>query len=193
MKERWKPIPGYEGKYEVSDFGRVRSHQRRPRFLKPFVSKWWYEIVSLSDGGVGRKFQVHRLVALAFVEMRPGKEIVDHLDGNKRNNRFNNLEWCTVQENTQRAFDMGLCESCIAAATATAKNILSHFGKRKSQPVLAVNWQTGESMKFSSLKEAANSLGVGIGNISRVISGERKKAGGYKFAKILERGSNDGN
>lgn len=122
MIEEWKDVTGYEGYYEVSNLGRVRSLDRdteirqgvfithKGRILKSKENKFGYPTVALSvKGAVKYKF-VHRLVAGSFISPHLEGFQVNHIDGNKRNNRFDNLEWCTPSENIQHAFDTKLRE-----------------------------------------------------------------------------------
>ena len=100
-KERWLPVVGYEGRYEVSDLGRVRSLLRAaPKVLKTRISPNGYEVLNL---GLGNRQYVHRLVASAFL---PGSEgdTVNHINGTKSDNRAMNLEWHTYAENTEHAY-----------------------------------------------------------------------------------------
>lgn len=106
MTEIWKTIPGYEGRYEVSTFGRIRSFQKGVK--KPVLNRGGYFIVGLYDSS-GRRITktVHRLVMLTFCG--PDARTVNHKDGNKANNRLENLEYMTVKENIQHAHHIGLC------------------------------------------------------------------------------------
>lgn len=113
--ERWQQIRGYEGWYEVSDKGNVRSidrfiHQRsrygetvvrhiRGKLVKPTDNGNGYLIVGLRKNQERRNFYVHRLVAEAFVENPNGYEYVNHLDYNRKNNSAFNLEWTTLHDN----------------------------------------------------------------------------------------------
>lgn len=119
MSEEWRPIPGYEGKYEVSNEGRVRSldrigHGTKPRrvkgrILSPGVSAKGYASVYLFNGGndTGRSWQVHALVLTAFVSERPPGMWGLHNDGNPRNNRVGNLRWGTPSDNVQDSLRHG--------------------------------------------------------------------------------------
>lgn len=103
MNERWMPAPGFEQDYEISNYGRVRSHRRgRTKILKPMLDMWnGYLMVSLFDtNGHAHKVKVHRLVALAFVPNPNGYPVTNHKDEIKTNNCVENLEWCTVAYNT---------------------------------------------------------------------------------------------
>ena len=115
-EEIWKDIPGYEGRYQVSDAGRVRSigrsytrvfktgrtiRQRLPeRVLKPGTNQHGYQYVTLRRSGKSFTREVHKLVAVAFLPQQEKPKIqVRHLDGNRLNNRIANLAWGTASEN----------------------------------------------------------------------------------------------
>lgn len=122
-KEIWKPVPGYVGKYEVSSWGRVKSLSRvvegkcgrgrrlYPERFKAFDLNKGYHRVSLFKGSQRERMQVHVLVMLVFVGPKPEGMEVNHIDGNKLNNRLDNLEYCTRSENTQHALQLGLRRS----------------------------------------------------------------------------------
>lgn len=107
MQERWLPIRGYEGLYEVSDMGRVRSLKRNTtngKVLKACKGHGGYVKVTLSKCNARKTFMVHRLVALAFIPIVEGKTEVNHLNGDKSDNRLENLEWATRAENEMHSF-----------------------------------------------------------------------------------------
>lgn len=107
MKEIWKDIEGYEGLYQISNFGKVKSFRpwnrsfgEKERILKPTINANGYEQVTLYRSQSDRhKFLVHRLVAKAFIENPEHLEAVNHKDENPRNNQVYNLEWCTLSYN----------------------------------------------------------------------------------------------
>ena len=114
MIETWRPVPGYEGYYEVSDHGSVRSIDREfgSRHYRKKLSRkgkviaqhvHWnrYKICFLYKVSIQKKFFVQRLVALAFIPNPENKHVVNHIDCNKANNHISNLEWMTDAENTQ--------------------------------------------------------------------------------------------
>lgn len=120
MEEIWKPIPGYEGAYEISNMGRLRSLTRTrivnnchggtsPRTDKGRIFALGnngngYAYVSLSENGKKTNYYIHRLVAEAFLEKPEGENfVVDHLDHDRRNNMADNLEWVTQKENVNRS------------------------------------------------------------------------------------------
>lgn len=100
VEEAWKDIVGYEGKYQVSNLGRVKSFKhRKPHIMVGSVSHDGYQLVLLSSGGKNIGKSVHRLVAQAFLSNPNNYPVVNHKDGNKLNNIVDNLEWCTYSEN----------------------------------------------------------------------------------------------
>lgn len=114
MTEQWKPITGYEDRYEVSNQGQVRCLKSRvntfpmPKIMNPEVftkSQTSYERVQLSNPR--KRFLVHRLVAKAFIEQPEGSDVVNHLDNNGLNNSVDNLEWGTQSTNLKHAQKQG--------------------------------------------------------------------------------------
>lgn len=110
--EVWKDIKGYEGYYQVSNFGRVKSVSRRvvnhksgstrlvqSKILSPCDNGNGYLVVSLRKDGKRKSAYVHRIVAEAFVENKENKPNINHKDYNTKNNVATNLEWCTQKEN----------------------------------------------------------------------------------------------
>ncbi len=115
-KEIWKDVLGYEGLYQVSNLGRVKSLSRKLNFgwtyritpskiLKPSLRKRksdfeiGYFVVGLHKNGKTKYIYIHRLVATHFIPNSKNKPQIDHIDGNTANNKASNLRWCTVKEN----------------------------------------------------------------------------------------------
>ena len=121
MKEIWKDIEGYEGHYQVSNLGRVKSLEREESYLRQGTlctrrrkamimaipkDKDGYSLINLTREGLRKTYRLHRIVAKAFI---PGyNEHVNHINGIKSDNRVENLEWCTNQENIKHAINTGL-------------------------------------------------------------------------------------
>lgn len=120
MTEVWKSVEGYEGLYEVSNMGNVRGLTRtiaskdgKPltvhgRYLKHLLNEKGYVCVVLSKNNIRKKYKVHRLVAKAFIDNPNGKKEVNHINGDKTDNRPSNLQWVTRSENVTHAYKNGL-------------------------------------------------------------------------------------
>lgn len=107
MSEEWRPIPGYDGLYEASSLGNIRNRHGKLLSIKR-ITDWGYRQVQLFKKGVGQKsFRVHRMVCLAFHPIIEGKAHVNHIDGDKLNNRADNLEWMSKRENEEHAGRLG--------------------------------------------------------------------------------------
>lgn len=158
MTELWKPIVGFEGLYEVSNLGRVRSlpkdvpykgsstfAHRKGRILSLVSDSYGYKIVNLSKDRNQCGKKVHRLVAEAFLENPSNLPQVNHKDGNKENNSVGNLEWCTAKQNIRHKFDV---------LGYTTKDIRP--GRKVSMP---------DGRVFISIKAAARALGVTPGTV----------------------------
>ena len=179
MEEIWKPINGYEGLYEVSNLGRVKSlsklcgrSSRKDKLLKPCKNKGGYLSVILWKDGKIKKFLIHRLVAIAFLENSNNKPCINHIDCNPSNNCIDNLEWCTYSENTQYAYKLG------------------RMNRRKT-PIIAINLTTKEEIYLNSQQEAARQLNLYEPNINNVLKGKCKRAGNYTFKYIDEKQQED--
>ena len=99
--ELWKWIPGWEGLYMVSTHGRVKSlKHNKSKILKPWIDKDGYKRVRLCKNGKCKTYGIHRLVAMAFIPNPHNYPIINHKDENKTNNQYTNLEWCTIQYNS---------------------------------------------------------------------------------------------
>lgn len=162
MEEAWKDIAGYEGLYQVSNFGRVKSLGRIDRFNKKWDARILiphcvgknYLAVGLCKDGVVKSRRVHRLVAEAFIPNPQGKPQVNHKDGNKGNNFASNLEWSTNSENQIHARKTGL-------------NCLTKNNRVHSKAVDYCNRHTGEVIgTFPSIAEAARVAAIPGSNIS---------------------------
>lgn len=122
MNEIWKDIKGYEGLYQISNLGKVRSLSRKVQYnvfdkttsyrytkkmiLKPRLDNLGYVAVMLSKENTVKQYRIHRLVANAFLERIKGKDMINHINGIKNDNRVENLEWCTSKENSIHAYQV---------------------------------------------------------------------------------------
>jgi hypothetical protein len=112
QKEIFKDVLGYEGSYQISNLGNIKSIKfNKDRMLKKHISNNGYEIITLHNKGKLKTHTIHRLLALAFIPNPQNKPQINHIDGVKTNNVITNLEWATVSENTKHAFDNNLCKN----------------------------------------------------------------------------------
>ncbi len=110
--ERWKDIKDYEGLYQISDYGRVKSFKRKgntcTHIKKVRMNKQGYLYTNLHKNNKTKSFKIHRLVCEHYITKQENKIWVNHKDGNKLNNCVDNLEWCTPSENATHAFKNNL-------------------------------------------------------------------------------------
>lgn len=118
MQEIWRDIKGYEGMYQVSNLGRVKSLERQvqmkryiktlpEKIMKLTLNKRGYLYIALCKNGRYQRYRVHRLVATTFIPNPHNKPQVNHIDRNVLNNSVDNLEWCTNEENMKHASATG--------------------------------------------------------------------------------------
>lgn len=170
----WKKIKGFEGVYEVSDSGVIRSVDRyvshskgrqlkKGKIIKSFKNQNGYLLVTLQSKGIRKAFQVHRLVCHAFNKNPLNKPQVNHIDGDKLNNKISNLEWCTASENMKHAYDNGL------------KKMPDN---RKGVKCL------NNGVVYGSIKEAANKTNSSYKGLSNHLRGGSKSVNNLKFTYI---------
>ena len=196
MEEIWKDIKGFEGRYQVSNLGRVRSldmvlegrnwkssgpfeYQRSGKVLKPLKKRNGYYQVCLRHNGKPKYFSIHRLVALAFIPNPNQLPCVNHKDENKENNFVfvnedctvdydkSNLEWCTQKYNSNYG---------------TRKERLRKYAiSNVMRPVVQFDMEGNVIDTFESLSDAENKTGISNINICGVCNGRRKSTHGYVF------------
>ena len=177
--ETWLDVVGYEGCYQVSDYGRVKSvarisaqnHHLRERIRKPETDKDGYQIVNLCKDGKVRLHKVHRLVAMAFIKNTDNRDQINHIDGNKANNRVSNLEWVNGSENVRHALDTGLRKP----------THISYYGEKNSHCKLS-DLQCEEIRKMKAESKITNArlaelFRVGTSQIGRILKNKQRVKG----------------
>jgi hypothetical protein len=167
--EQWKEVAGTDGRLLVSDQGRVKSLLRDGRILKATPDKKGYLRLRVTLDRKKYVYKMHRLVATAFVPNPYGKEQVNHINGDKHDNRADNLEWVTNRENAHHAIENGLWRSVYEGANKASR------AKRKK--VIATNGS--EVRHFNSVVEAQNAFDSR--HISDVLKGKRQHVKGWTF------------
>lgn len=170
----WRPVVGYEGLYEVSNTGEIRSIARKGTrggiLTQSTSNQKHYAHVLLTKGCKCKTTSVHRIVAQAWLPNPEHKDQVNHIDGNKLNNNVENLEWATAYENIRHAFRTGLKD--MSAAIEANKRKVAAITRGK---IVAI---------YDSVQDAERATGASNQNIIKVCQGKRKHAGGFEWCYI---------
>ena len=178
-EEIWKDIKNFEGIYQISNLGQVKAinykKTGKKRILKQADNGYGYKTVHLTNNGKGKMFTVHRLVAETFIPNTSNKPIINHIDGNKSNNKVENLEWCTYKENTIHAWLNGLSDF-----SEEQKEKLKH-SKRYKRPINQYDLNGNFIKRWESIIEVQRKLKISNGCIYRCCKGEKGQTHGYKW------------
>lgn len=165
-QETWKDIIGYEGRYQISNLGNVKSlNYKRSGKQKLLITQKngrGYLHVGLPKNKKCKSFVVHRLVALSFIPNPLNLICVNHINGIKTDNRIANLEWVTYKENTQHAFRTGLSKS---SDKAKLKRI-------EAVQINVIDLKTG--IIYASITEASKTINITRQYLSQMLNGKRK-------------------
>lgn len=157
--ELWKDIPNYPG-YKISNFGRVKN--KNNLILKPILSREGYYFVRPTNGDKRKNIYIHRLVAKEFIDNPNNLEVVNHKDGNKKNNNVNNLEWCTYSYNTIHSYK-------------------TNIRKKATKIIYQYDLDNNFIKEWNSIDEASKYLKINRGNIGSCCNKRRNTAGKYKW------------
>lgn len=183
-KEEWRPVSGYEGYYEVSNLGRVKSaaifirhdgnwaevggYVKKIKIKNQNINRYGYKAIKLCKLGKCKTLLVHRLVALAFIPTDNPKNQINHMDGNKENNTIENLEWVTAAENMQHAWATGLVNNKHMLGSNHHSALLN---EEKVREIRRLHQTTKPP-----IKDLAEKFGVSVGSIKDVIYNRTWKA-----------------
>lgn len=182
MEEVWRSVKGYEGYYEVSNMGRVKSLPRKSngvgrqyrslseRILKPSEDKKGYLMVWLYKGKQRKTMKVHRLVAAAFIPNPLDKPQIDHINGIKDDNLSSNLRWCTGRENFHNPITY-------------KKNAESKRGVKNHKAVGVLQYTIDGRFvkKWECMSDVKREIGIAHSHISSCCRGKRNSAGGFSW------------
>lgn len=180
MSEVWKPVPDYEGLYEVSNYGRVKSLFRYKRIMTSSPNKGnGYLYVQLFKNKKGKNFAIHRLVAMCFCDNPENKPFVNHKDETRTNNHADNLEWVTHKENCN--YGTAIKRRVQHTDFANRKIDRSKQAAAVSKPILQYTKDGKFVRAWKSASECSRKTGISISGIRCVARGKRNSVYGYIF------------
>lgn len=172
--EEWRQVKGYEGLYEVSSLGRVKSTHRSKHIILSAANDNGYLKIVLQKSKTRKTTRVHRIVAENFIANPKNKPEVNHINGNKLDNSVDNLEWCTRDENARHAAENGLYGS--RELTPEHKDKLIEVNSKKVVCVCS-------GTIYSSATEAAKANGIKKSTLIHYLIGSRKNKTTLEYLK----------
>ena len=187
MNEEWRPFPGYENDYLISNKGNVFSI-RANRCLKQKLTSRGYLRVSPCVNGRRTEVSIHRAVALAFIPNPENKPTVNHINEVKTDNRVENLEWATNAEQNVHGTRIERVVSHtdyyarnIDYSAVAAKHNYHEINRKQMKPVIQTDEHGIFIAHFDGVAEAARTVGVNTGHLCECLKGGRNTCGGYKW------------
>ena len=184
--ENWKSIPNFEGYYEASTLGRIRSIQRsrtKGGILKPSLTGSGYPHLTLCAKGKKYSYDVHRLIALTFLDNPNNLQEVNHKDENKQNNSVTNLEWCDRLHNQRYGTAIERMSKSHNYKESNKKGALKHDyvtqGLKRRKPIIQMDLEGNIIKKWSGGVEISKELNLSSSSISSACSNGTKLKGYY--------------
>ena len=165
MEEIWKDVPGFEGLYQVSNYGQIKSTPRRGTvggIMKGHADRKGYINITLRKDGKQYTQKLHRLIAITFIPNPHNYPEVNHRDENKQNNRIDNLEWCSTSYNHEYG-------------TRTLR-----ASARCGKPICCV--ETG--VEYQGARQAAREMGIDASGITKALKNPNRTCGGYHWQYV---------
>lgn len=192
---KWKPIKNYEGIYEISSKGEIRSLERKAkikggsyRIVKSknikLINNGLYYVVGLSKNGTTKQHFLHRLLAQTFIPNPNNLKCINHINGNKLDNRLKNLEWCTYTHNNREAFRLGLNK----APKGKDNKMFGKRGKEVNSSKIIYQYDINGNFikKWFCQRDIQRELGFNEKCISNCAVGRQKTAYGYIWKQELK-------
>lgn len=179
MEEIWKDIKDFEGSYQCSNFGRIRSLDRyiphnygsvelkKGQIIIPRLNKNGYLQLGLYKNSKRKQRYVHRIIAESFIDNPYSYPTINHKDGNKLNNNVENLEWVTYSENNKHAY------------TRLGRTVCKNYNG--SIAVIVIDILQNITYRYNSIAQASQSIGLSCTQINRYIHSDKKWKGRYIF------------
>jgi len=198
---KWKPIKNYEGIYEISSKGEIRSLERKVRIKGgsyrivkskniKLINNGLYYVVGLSKNGTTKQHFLHRLLAQTFIPNPNNLKCINHINGNKLDNRLKNLEWCTYTHNNREAFRLGLNK----APKGKDSKMFGKRGKEVNSSKIIYQYDINGNFikKWFCQRDIQRELGFNEKCISNCAVGRQKTDYGYIWKQELkEEGKNN--
>ena len=190
MNEIWKDIEGYEGLYQVSNLGRIKSlphfrnngsggYMQKSKILKYGRNRKNYLSINLCKNGVCKQFSVHRLVAQTFIPNPENKPEIDHIDANPLNNMVENLRWVTHKENMNNPLSRKK-----QSVSMQGKKYPQGKEHKQSKSILQLNKYGELIKKWDSVMDIEREMGLKHQNICHNALGKSSNCGGYKWGYV---------
>lgn len=192
--EQWKPIEGYEGLYDISSHGHIRSYvlsDPPTKLAEAEMNTTGYLVICLHKNGIQKTYRIHRLVAKAFIDNPDDLPVVNHKDEDKHNNHVSNLEWCSIAYNNNYGTRLAKASR---SNRGNPKRMGKNSGAHKAASVIDVFDKKSGDFLFT-VKGTAEMLAKGLepSSVSKCITGAMKSSHGMTYKERIPRGIHQAN